>query len=60
MILVMHNWGVEAHLKHYLGWSGRLVSDFFSTIILNIRIHFIISVIISLFSVAVCYLLVAI
>ena len=52
--------GVEAHLKHYLGWSGRLVSDFFSTIILNIRIHFIISVIISLFSVAICYLLVAI
>lgn len=52
--------GIEAHINHYLGWSGRLVSDIFSTLILNIRIHFVISVIISFFSVAVCYLLVAI
>lgn len=52
--------GVKAHLNHYLGWSGRLVADFFSTVILSIRIHFVISIIISFFSVAVCYLLVAI
>ena len=52
--------GVKAHLNHYLGWSGRVVADLFSTVILNIRIHFVISIIISFFSVAVCYLLVAI
>ena len=50
--------GVKAHLNHYLGWSGRVVADLFSTVILNIRIHFVISIIISFFSVAVCYLLV--
>ncbi|SFS85901.1 hypothetical protein SAMN02910357_02260 [Succinivibrio dextrinosolvens] len=52
--------GLQAHINHYLGWSGRLVSDFSSSIILNIGNHFVISVIIALFSVTLCYLIAAI
>lgn len=52
--------GVEAHIKHYFGWSGRLVSDLFSTLILSIRFQIIKSAIIAFFSIGVCYLLVAI
>ncbi|MDF7210877.1 DUF6056 family protein [Proteus mirabilis] len=37
--------GLEAHVKHYFGWSGRVVADYISSTILSIDNHYIISII---------------
>lgn len=49
--------GLESHLRHYLFWSGRVVADFASTIILALYEHHILtSLIIALISTLECAL----
>lgn len=53
--------GIEQHIRHYLSWSGRLVADFFSTVILSLYAHHVLtSLIIALISTVECVLIVGI
>ena len=51
----------DKHFNHYIEWSGRLVADYASSLILSLYNYPIIrTIIIALFSTSLCYLIVAI
>ncbi len=45
------------HWRHYMGWSGRLVADYASSLILMCRNHAVVSVIMALFAAGTCWLI---
>lgn len=51
--------GLQPHIKHYLGWSGRVVADFSSSILLTFP-HFVVSVVLAAVATALCWLITAI
>ncbi len=48
----------DAHIHHYLTWSGRVVADYASTLLLASESRFIISAMTGLLVVAFCYFIV--
>ncbi len=52
---------LDKHFNHYMSWSGRVVADYASALILSLyNYHIIKSIIISLFSTSLCFLIIAI
>lgn len=45
------------HWRHYMGWSGRLVADYASSLILLCRSHAVVSLIMALFAAGTCWLI---
>ena len=47
------------HWRHYMGWSGRLVADYSSSLILLCQNHAVVSAIMAFFAASTCYLIAA-
>lgn len=50
----------SSHLRHYMGWSGRVLADYAASLILRIHNHFIVSAIIAGIATALCFFISAI
>ncbi len=48
---------LKDHIHHYLHWSGRIVADYFSCVLLQIPSHAVASAIIASFATGICYLI---
>lgn len=51
---------LDRHINHYLHWSGRIVADYFSCMLLQIPSHAVSSSILAFFATGICYLIVKI
>lgn len=51
---------LNKHVNHYLHWSGRIIADYFSCMLLRIPSHAVSSAVIASFATGICYLIVKI